>query len=99
MSPAMPDLSWREFGADAFAEAKRLGRPVVLLLTATWCRHSKALRALLETDADLRRTVDESYVPVHADKDQRPDVDERYNQGGWPTLAILDADGTLLAAG
>ncbi len=36
------------------------------------------------------------FVCVRVDTDRRPDVNERYNQGGWPTFAILDAAGEVL---
>jgi uncharacterized protein YyaL (SSP411 family) len=43
--------------------------------------------------------VNEHYVPVRVDNDQRPDVNARYNQGGWPTTAFLTSDGELMAGG
>jgi uncharacterized protein YyaL (SSP411 family) len=41
----------------------------------------------------------QSYVCVRVDRDQRPDVDRRYNQGGWPTTCLVNHQGSLLWGG
>jgi uncharacterized protein len=41
--------------------------------------------------------INEDYVPVRVDNDRRPDINARYNQGGWPTTAFLTPNGSLLA--
>jgi uncharacterized protein YyaL (SSP411 family) len=92
-------LPWRSWDDETFAEAKRLGRPLCVVVTAAWCRHSRALVELLENDPALRGRLADDYVAVAVDKDKRPDVDARLGQGGWPTLAIVDATGELLAGG
>lgn len=46
---------------------------------------------------EVIRLVNERFVAIRVDTDHRPDVNERYNQGGWPTCAILDGDGEVLA--
>jgi len=40
--------------------------------------------------------VNREYVPVRVDTERRPDVNERYNVGGWPTIAFLTPGGGLL---
>jgi uncharacterized protein YyaL (SSP411 family) len=44
----------------------------------------------------VAQLVNERFVAVRVDTDHRPDVNERYNHGGWPTVAVLDADGEVL---
>ncbi len=46
---------------------------------------------------EIIELINERFVPVRVDNDRRPDVNARYNQGGWPTTAFLNADGSLLA--
>jgi hypothetical protein len=41
--------------------------------------------------------INRDYLAVRVDNDQRPDINARYNQGGWPTTAFLTPDGSLLA--
>jgi uncharacterized protein YyaL (SSP411 family) len=49
------------------------------------------------SDSAVIDAINERFVPVRVDNDRRPDVNARYNQGGWPTTAFLTPDGALLA--
>src|SRR5262245_61316464 len=40
--------------------------------------------------------VNREYVPVRVDNDVRPDINQRYNMGGWPTTAFLTPQGDVL---
>ena len=48
------------------------------------------------SDDEVISLINESFIPVRVDSDQRPDVNARYNQGGWPTLAFLTDDGEVI---
>ena len=48
------------------------------------------------SDDEVISLINESFIPVRVDSDQRPDINFRYNQGGWPTLAFLTADGEVI---
>src|SRR5437870_8200794 len=43
--------------------------------------------------------VNKNFVPVRVDTDRRPDVNRRYNMGGWPTTAFLDNEGRIITGG
>jgi uncharacterized protein YyaL (SSP411 family) len=43
--------------------------------------------------------VNKNFVPVRVDTDRRPDVNRRYNMGGWPTTAFLDSEGKIITGG
>ncbi len=47
-------------------------------------------------DPRVVRILNEDFVSVRVDTDRRPDINDRYNQGGWPTVAVLLPDGRLL---
>lgn len=51
------------------------------------------------SDRDVIDTINSGFIPIRVDTDQRPDVNSRYNMGGWPTTAILTPDGRILTGG
>lgn len=51
------------------------------------------------SDPVIIDTVGKHFVPVRVDTDKRPDVNRRYNMGGWPTTAFLDAEGKVITGG
>lgn len=50
-------------------------------------------------DPTIATLINERFVPVRVDADERPDISERYSLGGWPTTAFLTPDGTILGGG
>jgi uncharacterized protein YyaL (SSP411 family) len=52
-----------------------------------------------DADPEVARRVNEWFVPVRVDNDERPDVNDRYNLGGWPTTAFLTPEGELITGG
>src|SRR3989454_4832154 len=51
------------------------------------------------SDPEVIRLINERYVPIRVDNDERPDVTRRYNMGGWPTTAFLTPDGEIVHGG
>ena len=51
------------------------------------------------SDPEVISSIKERFVPVRVDSDQRPDINSRYNMGGWPTVAFLTPVGDLIAGG
>ena len=86
-------IDWLPWGADAFARASREAQARAAL------DHRRVVPRLPRDGShDLRRPgvaalIHERFVPVRVDTDRRPDINERYNLGGWPTTAFLTADG------
>jgi uncharacterized protein YyaL (SSP411 family) len=91
------EIRWREWGEDAFREAKETGKPVLLSLSAVWCHWCHVMDETSYSDEGVIRFVNEHFIPVRVDNDQRPDVNARYNMGGWPTTAFLTPEGEILA--
>ena len=92
-------VEWRPWSANAFSEARRTGRLVLLHVTATWSRSAHEMDRDVWTDASLDSLVRAGFVPVRVDADRRPDVADRYLSTGYPTTAVLDADGQVLMSG
>ena len=89
-------VQWREWGADAFVEAQRTARPMLLFLTATWC--DDCHRMLVETFGEPRiaANINDGFVPVKVHVDREPRVRERYNMGGFPSTVFTTPSGELL---
>ena len=92
-------IDWLPWGADAFARAAREGKPVLLSITAAWCRACHEMDRTTYADPAVAALVRDRFIPVRVDTDRRPDINDRYNLGGWPTTAFLTADGDVLTGG
>ncbi len=84
------------WGEEAFARAKREDKPVLLSISAVWCHWCHVMDETTYSDAGVIESINDNYVAVRVDNDERPDVNARYNMGGWPTTAFLAPDGTTL---
>ena len=91
------EIEWRPWGEPAFAEARRLGRPILLSLSAVWCHWCHVMDETSYSDARVIARINEAFVPIRADNDRNPDVNRRYNMGGWPTTAFLAANGDIIS--
>jgi hypothetical protein len=91
--PAIPWLEWSEA---ALQRARDEKKPIALHIGATWCHWCHVMDESSYTWAGVATMLAERFICIRVDTDRRPDVNERYNQGGWPTFAILDAAGEVL---
>jgi uncharacterized protein YyaL (SSP411 family) len=92
-------VEWGSWSADAFARAAREAKPVLLSITAAWCRACHEMDRTTYADPAVAALIGARFVPVRVDTDRRPDINERYNLGGWPTTAFLTPDGRLITGG
>ena len=92
-------VRWLPWSADAFARASREQKPVLLSITAAWCRACHEMDRTTYADPAVAALIHDRFVPVRVDTDRRPDINERYNLGGWPTTAFLTADGAVITGG
>ena len=94
-------IQWHEFGEEAFAAARAADKPVLLDIGAVWCHWCHVMDRESYDDAEVAAIVNEHYIAVKVDRDERPDIDSRYQvavaaltgQGGWPLTAFLTPDG------
>jgi uncharacterized protein YyaL (SSP411 family) len=92
-------VNWLSWTGNAFARARQERRPVLLSITAAWCRWCREMDRTSYADAAVVDTITREFVPVRVDADRRPDLWERYGLGGLPTTAFLTADGEVLGGG
>ena len=93
------EIHWRPWSEDAFHEAHRLGRPILLSLSAVWCHWCHVMDETTYSDERVIAAINEGFVPIRVDNDRHPDVNRRYNMGGWPTTAFLAANGDTITGG
>ena len=96
MTESPDSLDWRPWGREAFAQAGADQKPVLLTVGAAWSFGCAEMLRTTYRDEVVRGLVDRHFVPVWVDADDRPDINDRYNLGGWPTTAFLTPDGQLL---
>ncbi|HYT67170.1 MAG TPA: DUF255 domain-containing protein [Vicinamibacterales bacterium] len=92
-------IDWLPWSAEAFARAMRERKPVLLSISAAWCRACHEMDATTYADPEVATKIQDAFIPVRVDADQRPDINERYNLGGWPTTAFLTPHGDLITGG
>ncbi|MFZ0991325.1 MAG: thioredoxin domain-containing protein [Candidatus Sulfotelmatobacter sp.] len=94
-------IQWHEWGEEAFAAAQRENKPMLLDIGAVWCHWCHVMDRESYDDAEVAAIVNEHFIAVKVDRDERPDIDSRYQaavsavsgQGGWPLTAFLTPDG------
>ncbi|MGE3856870.1 MAG: thioredoxin domain-containing protein [Dehalococcoidia bacterium] len=91
------DIPWQEWSDEVFERARRDDLPVLLSISGTWCHWCHVMDETTYSDERVIDLVARRFVAVRVDTDERPDVNARYNAGGWPTTAFLTSDGDVIA--
>lgn len=106
-SAAAQPVKWLPWGPEAFEKARREDKPILLDIGAVWCHWCHVMdQESYEEDA-IAGIINSHFVPIKVDRDERPDVDARYQlavsaisgQGGWPLTAFLLPDGRVFFGG
>ena len=100
-------VDWNEWGPEAFAKAQAEDKPILLDIGAVWCHWCHVMDRESYESPETAEIINKLFVPVKVDRDERPDVDARYQaaaaavsgQGGWPLTAFLTPDGKPYFAG
>jgi uncharacterized protein YyaL (SSP411 family) len=90
------EIRWRPWSEKAFEEAGRLDRPILLSISAVWCHWCHVMDETTYSNQSVIELINREYVPIRVDNDVRPDINQRYNMGGWPTTGFLTPSGDLL---
>jgi uncharacterized protein len=100
-------IDWFPWGPEAFAEAARLHRPILLDVGAAWCHWCHVMDEGTYSDGEVARLIGQHFVAVKVDRDEHPEVDRRYQrqvstltgEGGWPLTAFLTGQGEVFLGG
>jgi hypothetical protein len=94
-------VDWHAWGEAAFARAESEDKPILLDIGAVWCHWCHVMDRESYENPEIAALINQRFVAIKVDRDERPDVDARYQaavsaisgQGGWPLTAILTPDG------
>jgi len=94
-------IQWHEWGEEAFAAAQRENKPILLDIGAVWCHWCHVMDRESYESAETAAIINREFIAVKVDRDERPDVDSRYQlavsaisgTGGWPLTVFLTPDG------
>ncbi|MHB8904354.1 MAG: DUF255 domain-containing protein, partial [Patescibacteria group bacterium] len=100
-------VNWYPWCAEAFEKAKEKDMPVLLDIGAVWCHWCHVMDAESYEDEETAAIINENYIAIKVDKDERPDIDSRYQKavsvfsgtGGWPLTAFLTYEGYFFYGG
>ena len=94
-------VQWHPWGPEAFARAQAEDKPILLDIGAVWCHWCHVMDRESYENPELAEILNQHFIAIKVDRDERPDVDARYQaavsaisgQGGWPLTAFLTPDG------
>ena len=94
-------VQWHPWGEEAFARAQAEDKPILLDIGAVWCHWCHVMDRESYENPEMAALINRLFIAVKVDRDERPDVDARYQaavsaisgQGGWPLTAFLTPDG------
>ncbi|HVV50139.1 MAG TPA: thioredoxin domain-containing protein, partial [Polyangia bacterium] len=100
-------VNWYPWGDEAFARAKREGKPIFLSVGYSTCHWCHVMEAESFEDEEIARYLNENYVAIKVDREERPDIDAVYvsavqsltGSGGWPMSVWLTPERTPFFGG
>ncbi len=93
------EITWQAWSHEAFDAARQTRRPILLSISAVWCHWCHVMDETTYSHPSVIELINRDFVPIRVDNDVRPDINQRYNMGGWPTTAFLTASGDILTGG
>ncbi|MCL4321879.1 MAG: DUF255 domain-containing protein [Deltaproteobacteria bacterium] len=106
-SAARQPVNWYPWCTEAFNIAKENDLPVLLDIGAVWCHWCHVMDKESYEDEETANIINENFIAIKVDKDERPDIDSRYQKavsafcgnGGWPLTAFLTYEGYFFYGG
>lgn len=104
---ATQPVAWYPWGEEAFGLARQLDRPILLDIGAIWCHWCHVMDEETYSNPEVARLINTSFIAVKVDRDERPDIDARYQRavqaltghGGWPLTVFLTPEGKVFYGG
>ena len=89
-------IEWLPWTGPTFERAQSEDKPVLLSISAPWCHWCHVMDETTYSDPDVQSVIARGFIAVRVDNEHRPDINARYNVGGWPTTAFLTPHGGLI---
>jgi uncharacterized protein len=104
---ATQPVAWHPWGEEPFRLAKELDRPILLDIGAIWCHWCHVMDQETYSNPEVARLIDQAFVAIKVDRDERPDIDARYQKavlaltggGGWPLTVFMTPAGKVFYGG
>ena len=91
-------VKWREWEQEAFQQAQRQDKLIMLYLGAFWCDFCQNMDETTFSTDEIITLLNAYFVSVRVENAHRPDIDVRYNQNGWPTIVFMTPQGGHVAS-
>ena len=99
-------VDWRPWGSEALGQAAEEDKPILLSIGYSACHWCHVMERESFEDPETAAYMNEHFVPIKVDREERPDVDDIYmeavqgmtGQGGWPLTVFLDSEAVLSTA-
>ncbi|MDE2724962.1 MAG: DUF255 domain-containing protein [Gemmatimonadota bacterium] len=93
-------VDWYPWGEEALAKARREDKPIFLSVGYSSCYWCHVMERLVFSDPDIAHLMNQFFVNIKVDREERPDIDEIYmtatqlmtGHGGWPNSVFLTPD-------
>jgi uncharacterized protein len=100
-------VDWQPWGSEALERAVEEDKPILLSIGYSACHWCHVMERESFEDDETARLINESFVPIKVDREERPDVDDIYMEavqgmtghGGWPLTVFLDPEGVPFYGG
>ena len=92
-------IKWLDWSDEAFQRARIESKPILLDISAVWCHWCHRLDHDTYSVPEIAEYIESHFIPIRVDTDKRPDINRRYNMGGWPTTAFLTPSGLVMGGG
>src|SRR6266566_2996586 len=100
-------VDWYAWGEEAFADARRLEKPVLLSIGYSACHWCHVMEHESFENEEIAKLMNENFVNIKVDREERPDLDQIYmnavqmmtHHGGWPMTVFLTPEGVPFYGG
>jgi hypothetical protein len=100
-------VDWYEWSEEAFKKAKEEDKPILLSIGGVWCHWCHVMAHESFENEEIAKIINENFVAIKVDRDERPDIDRRYQEvvlaltgsGGWPLTVFLTPEGEAFFGG
>ncbi|MFN7065570.1 MAG: thioredoxin domain-containing protein [Aquificaceae bacterium] len=100
-------VDWYEWSSESFRKAGEEDKPILLSIGGVWCHWCHVMAHESFENPEIARIINEHFIAIKVDRDERPDIDRRYQEvvvaltksGGWPLTVFLTPEGKAFFGG